>query len=75
METSACYQIRIRGQLDPSWSEWLGGLEITSYTNGDTFLTGNLVDQSALQAVIDKLFDLNLTLMSVSRDDPPTAGR
>ncbi len=38
------YQIRVKGHLGPQWSEWFGGLSITLEDNGDTLLTGPVVD-------------------------------
>jgi hypothetical protein len=65
------YQIRVQGKLDASWSEWLGELEITPQPDGDTLLTGSIADQAALHGVLDKLYALNLTILSVVqvRDD------
>ena len=59
------YQIRIKGQIDKSWSEWLGGLAITFETNGETLLSGPIVDQAALHGILDKLYVLNLPILSV----------
>ena len=59
------YQIRIQGQIDESWSDWLGGLAITRETGGETLLAGPVVDQAALHGILDKLYALNLTILSV----------
>jgi hypothetical protein len=59
------YQIRVQGKLDASWSEWLGELEITPQPDGDTLLTGSIVDQAALHGILDKLYGLNLSILSV----------
>jgi hypothetical protein len=59
------YQIRIQGQIDQSWSDWLGGLAITLETEGETLLTGPIVDQAALHGILDKLYALNLSILSV----------
>ena len=61
------YQIRIQGQIDKSWSEWLGGLAITPQSNGETLLTGSIVDQAALHGILDKLYAMNLTILSVAQ--------
>ena len=61
------YQIRIGGQLDPCWSEWLGGMKITSLESGDTFLSGLVVDQTALHGLLAKIRDMNLKLISVQQ--------
>ena len=59
------YQIRVQGQLDASWSEWLGELAITPQSDGDTLLSGPIIDQAALHGILDKLYGLNLTILSV----------
>jgi hypothetical protein len=59
------YQIRVQGKLDTSWSEWLGGLAITSQPDGSTLLCGSIVDQAALHGILDKLYGLNLSILSV----------
>src|SRR6267154_1040049 len=61
------YQIRIKGYLGSQWTEWFGGLTITQEDNGDTFLTGMVVDQAALHGLLRKVRDLGLPLLSVSR--------
>ena len=66
----AFYLIRVRGTLDASWSDWFGGLEMAPEQAVDgspiTMLTGTF-DHSALHGVLDRLRDLNLTLISVTR--------
>ena len=61
------YQIRIKGHLGPEWSDWFGGLSITLEDNGDTLLTGPVVDQAALHGVLKKVRDLGMPLLSVTR--------
>ena len=62
------YRILIRGQLDPSWAEALGGLELAWDTEHNTMLTGNLLDQSALPGVLNRLLDLGSLLLSVTKE-------
>ncbi len=64
------YQIRIKGHLDPRWTEWFGGLTITLEDNGDTLLTGPVVDQAALHGLLRKVRDLGMPLISVTSDEP-----
>jgi hypothetical protein len=45
------YQIRLQGQLGRQWTDWFGGLTITLEDNGDTLLTGPVVDQAALHGL------------------------
>ena len=60
------YQIRVNGTLDPQWSEWFHGLEILC-TGGQTTLQGPVVDQPRLRGILNKLWDLNLDVIHVSR--------
>lgn len=61
-------EIKIKEHLDETWSDRLAGLELTYLDNGETLLTGYLPDQTALHGVLDHIRDLNLTLMSLSRN-------
>jgi hypothetical protein len=62
------YQIMVEGQLDKSWSGWFSGMNVT-YSDGVSTLTGPIADQSALRGVLTKIWDLNLTLISVVRTE------
>src|SRR5512135_2078146 len=62
-----CYEIRLKGHLDDRWAEWFEGLTITLEEDGDTLLTGPLVDQSALHGSLRKVRDLGLSLVSVNK--------
>ena len=68
--TPTVYQIRIKGHLSPQWTEWFGGLTITLKENGDTLLTGPVVDQAALHSLLRKVRDLGLPLLSVNHIEP-----
>jgi hypothetical protein len=63
------YQIKIAGALDPSWSEWLGGMEIRSESGSRhlpmTILTGSVSDQAILRGILCKIWDLNFMVISV----------
>jgi len=61
------YQIRIKGHLGRQWTNWFGGLTITLENNGETLLTGPVVDQAALHGLLRKVRDLGVPLLSVSR--------
>lgn len=61
------YQIRIKGHLGRQWTDWLGGLTITLEDNGDTLLTGPVVDQAALFGLLKKVRDLGMPLVSVNQ--------
>ena len=60
------YQVRIKGHLGPQWADWFGGLTITLEDNGNTLLTGPVVDQAALHGLLRKVRDLGLPLISIS---------
>ena len=59
------YRIRIKGQLDSQWTDWFEGLTITLDDNGDTLLTGSVIDQAALHGLLKKIRDLGIPLISV----------
>ena len=61
--------IRIKGHLDPSWQDYLEGLEIMQEADGTTRLSGVLQDQSALYGVLTMMGQLNLTLLSLERSE------
>ena len=66
------YEINIKGHLDERWSDWFAGLKLT-YLEGDvTLLSGLLPDQGALHGLLERVRDLNLTLLSVTCGPPCT---
>ncbi len=65
--TPEYYEIRVRGRLDASWSEWFEGLAIVADDRGRTVLSGRLQDQAALFGVLLKVRDLGLPLLAVRR--------
>lgn len=60
------YHIRIKGHLDTRWQDWFDGLTITLTEDGDTFLSGFIVDQAALHGVLKKIRNLGLAIISVN---------
>ncbi len=60
------YEIHVKGHLDESWSDWLEGLEVKLLDNGEMILSGHIEDQAALMGILNKLYGLNLTLLSVN---------
>jgi hypothetical protein len=61
------YEIRLKGHLDDRWIEWFEGLTLTREDNGNTLLTGPVVDQAALYGLLRKVRDLAMPLISVIR--------
>jgi hypothetical protein len=64
------YEIKIKGHLDPCWSESFGNLRLIHLEGNETILSGSLPDQAALHGLLERIRDLNLTLISVTRGDP-----
>jgi hypothetical protein len=60
------YQIRIKGHLGSQWTDWFEGLIITLEEDGNTLLTGTVIDQAALHGLLKKVRDLGLPLLSVN---------
>lgn len=69
------YRIKVQGKLDEGWSDWFDAMKITFERRSDgssvTTLTGPVVDQMALRGILAKIWDLNLTLISVARIELP----
>ena len=68
-----CYEIRLKGHLDNRWSDWFGGLTILLEEDGNTLLTGPVVDQAALHGLLKKVRDLGMPLLSVNFVHPGQA--
>lgn len=64
------YRITVKGHLDREWSDWFDGLTITTEDNGETVLSGPVVDQTALHGVLIRIRDLGLPLLSLTRIEP-----
>ena len=61
------YEIRIKGHLGAQWADWFGDVTITLEDNGETLLTSEVIDQSALHGLLRKVRDLGMPLVSVNR--------
>jgi hypothetical protein len=64
-------EIRIKGQIDERWSEWLEGLKIVHSDQAESMLSGEVADQAALYGLIARLRDLGLPLLAVKLIDAP----
>jgi hypothetical protein len=79
LDRPARYEIKVPGRLQEHWSEWLEGMTV-EVTSGDqvptvTTLTGEVADQAALQGLLDRLYSMGLSLISVNLVPPDgTAG-
>ena len=58
--------IKIKGEMDETWSEWFEGFEFDHSASNETILTGVVEDQAAFYGLIGKLRDLGLQLVEVS---------
>ena len=67
------YEIRVKGHLGCQWTDWFGGLTITLEENGDTLMTGPVVDQAALHRLLRKVRNLGMPLISVNHVNPDQA--
>jgi hypothetical protein len=66
--TTGTYRIRVRGVVDPKWSDWLGGMTITtreSQGTRETDLVGRLIDQAALAGILNALYEMHLPILRV----------
>jgi hypothetical protein len=64
------YEIKIKGHLDQQWSDWLAGMKLSYQEEDVSLLSGSLPDQAALHGLLERIRDLNLTLISVTSGDP-----
>jgi hypothetical protein len=68
------YAIRVVGEVNADWSEWFDGLTINNTQPGEAMISGEIVDQAALHGTLNKIFDLSLALISVTKlDSRPVA--
>ena len=65
----AIYRIAVKGRIDPLWSEDLGDMEIHIKSHEKespiTILTGQVRDQAELMGILNNLYELHMTVMSV----------
>lgn len=64
-DTPMIYEIWLKGYLSADWSHWFNDMAVTHDDEGNTLLTGPVVDQAALHGLLDKVRDLALPLMAV----------
>jgi hypothetical protein len=64
------YEIRLKGHLENRWATWFDGLTLTTCSDGNTLIHGPVVDQSALHGLLQRVRDLGVPLISVTRVEP-----
>jgi hypothetical protein len=64
------YEIRLKGHLDARWAAWFDGISVTNASDGTTVLSGQVLDQTALHGLLQKVRDVGLPLVSVTQVDP-----
>ena len=60
------YQIRLRGILDPSWSDWFDNFTITTQDE-EPRMEGPVEDQAALHGILSKINDLGLAIVTITQ--------
>ena len=65
-QVQKAYQIEVQGCLDKEWADWFNGLQI-EYGDGTTILTAGGIDQPRLRGILCKLWDLNMTIISLKQ--------
>jgi hypothetical protein len=71
LHTENIYHLRVEGSLDEKWAEWFEGFVMASRGNGETLLSGAVVDQAALHGVLARIHSLGLPLLLVARTGCP----
>jgi hypothetical protein len=71
-EKPRVYQVRIRGSLDPRWTDRFEGMSLALDDNGDTLLRGPVTDQAALHGLLKRLRDLGMPLISITCEQEET---
>ena len=59
------YEIKVEGHLGFEWTDWFGGMTLALEENGDTLLTGPVIDQATLHGLLKKVRDLGMPLVSL----------
>ncbi len=61
------YEIRLYGHLESRWAAWFDGLALRHDDDGTTTVSGAVADQAALHGLLQKVRDVGLPLISVTR--------
>ena len=68
------YKIQVQGHLSQTWADYLGGMAVSTSSEGErtvTTLSGQAADQAALMGILNSLSDLGLPLLSVENRSNP----
>ena len=66
-ETGSAYEIIIRDHLETYWTNYFEGWTIKNLENGKVLLSKTNVDQASLHGVLDKILNLNLSILLVKK--------
>ncbi len=66
-ERANTYRIRVKESLDNRFTDWLENLSLIPQENGETILLGSFTDQPALRGLLDQLWNLNITVITIER--------
>ena len=69
-QSEQCYEIRFKGHLDDHWASWFHGCSLTREEDGTTTMVAPVVDQAELFGLLNKVRDLSLSLISVTKVKP-----
>jgi hypothetical protein len=69
------YEIRLSGHLDAHWTSWFDGLDVSQDSDGTTVISGHMADQAALHGALQRVRDLGVPLVSVTRIQPDRSRR
>lgn len=63
------YKIRMKGHIDPGWTDYFDGLQLTRQADGTTLLTGPISDQPALLGLLNRINSLGVSILAVIDTD------
>ncbi len=66
-QQGSLYHIRIKGMINPLSIDWIDEAKIIDQDNNETLLAVRITDQPALRGIVDQLWNLNLTILSVEK--------
>ncbi len=61
------YEFRVKDHMEDGWFRMFPGLTVKNVENGEVLITGFLPGQAGLHKVLERIQNLNLVLISVTR--------